>query len=328
MLLTLLFFLATLALTSAAMVGCWLLLRRRTLLGRSSWNSGLGEGRANAAAVIDWVEPNRLLKTDSLSTISVWARLLAKVDYVNVMKARLRQAGIRWSVGRLTASMLLAGAVSYACLAHVAGTSFLVSAAGSVGGTLLPYGYVLQARRRRLDRMEDQFSDALDSLARAMRAGNTLAAALEIVASECPEPLAGELRTLVEERRFGRSWEEALDNLVARAPLVEVSIFAAAIKLQNRAGGRLNEVLARLAETLRDSESLRSEVRSIAAHGRFTGRLLTVIPILICALMLTLNPGYFDSFLAHPLGKDLAVAAGMSVAAAHLLIRKLVDISL
>jgi tight adherence protein B len=315
----LLFFLATMVMTSAGVIGYWFLRQRRTLLGK--------QGQSGATA-IEWVEPGGLLKTDSLSTISVWARLLARIDYIQVMRARMMQAGVCWSVGRLTALMLLAGALGVVLLARVAGTSNLVTLAGGIAAALVPYGYILRLRSRRLGRMEGQFSDALDSLARAMRAGNPLAAALEIVAAETPEPLAGHLRILVEERRLGGSWDEALDNLTARVPLVETNIFAAALKLQNRTGGRLSDVLGRLAETMRDSDALRSEVRSIAAHGKLTGKILTILPLVIAAIMVSMDPGYFDLVWVHPIGKDLVVAACLSLVGAHLLIRKLVDIKL
>jgi tight adherence protein B len=203
-----------------------------------------------------------------------------------------------------------------------------MAALGTLAALTLPYAYVLHLRRKRLLKIEVQFSDSLDSLARAMRGGNTLLAALQIVAAETAEPLAGELRIVVEERSLGRSWDDALDGLIRRTPLVEISIFAAAVKLQNRTGGKLSEVLARIAETLRDSDAIKSEVRSIAAHGKLTGKILTVLPILIAALMAAVNPGYFKGLLSHPYGRDLVALGAASLCLAHLVIRKMVDIKL
>ena len=314
-----LFFLATMVTSFAGIVSYWLFLRRHTLL---------GEEQHHGAASIAWSEPAKLLKANPLSTISFWDRLLAKIDYVEVMKRRVSEAGVRWSIGRLTLAMLLAGALSCFFLARVANYSPLTTTVGTVLVAQLPYAYILHLRRKRLAKLESQFSDALDSLARAMRAGNPLVAALEIVAAETAEPLAGEFKLLIEERTLGRSWDDALDSLVRRIPLIEISTFAAALKLQNRTGGKLSEVLARLAETMRDSDALKTEVRSIAAHGKLTGKILTALPLLIAAMMAAVNPSYFTALWAHPNGRDLVAAGAASLCLAHLVIKKMVDIKL
>jgi len=244
------------------------------------------------------------------------------------MKARIAEAGLRWSVGRLTALMLLSGVLALAVLMRQNWTSALGTLGAACVSGLIPYLGVLRLRRKRLARIESQFPDSLDSLARALRAGNPLMAGMQMLAYEAPQPLAGEIRKTVDERSLGLSWDQALDNLAQRVPLVEISIFVAAVKLQNRTGGKLNEILSRLSETMRESYALKGEVQSIAAHGKLTGRLLTILPVGILIAMTTVNPGYFQVLWQHPAGKDLTALAVASLVTAHLLIRKLVDIRL
>jgi tight adherence protein B len=125
---------------------------------------------------------------------------------------------------------------------------------------------------------------------------------------------------------LGRSWEEAMDHLSQRLPLPEVGLFAAAVQLHNRTGGRLGEVLGTLAETIRESVALRGEVRALAAHGRMSGAVLTLLPIVIAGLLMVVNPSYLATLYRHPLGKHLVAAAIASLLVGHFVIRKIVDI--
>src|SRR5581483_2635293 len=168
--------------------------------------------------------------------------------------------------------------------------------------------------------------DALDSLARSLRAGHPFPAAIEIVSQECEPPVSTEFRQTSAEGNFGTSWPDALANLAARVPLAEVSLFASAVQLQNRTGGKLNEILAKLSENMRESTALKSEVRALAAHGKLTGLVLTILPIAISCVMLVVNPSYMGVLIHHPYGKYLITGAIVCLILAHFVIRRIVDI--
>jgi tight adherence protein B len=186
--------------------------------------------------------------------------------------------------------------------------------------------YVLRRRAKRFRKFEEHFPDALDSLARALRAGHTFGTGVEIVTQECEPPVSTELRKAAAEANLGNSWEQALSNLSERMPLLEVSMFAAAVQMQTRTGGKLNEVLARLAENMREATSLKGEVRALAAHGKMTGMVLTVLPLLIAAVMMFVNPSYLTVLAYHPYGKYLISGAIICLVLAHFVIRRIVDI--
>ena len=105
----LLFFVATFATVSAGVVGYRFFIERRALVER---------GHDDKEVQVAWVEPAELLKSDALSTISMWHRLLTRFDCFERMRQRLAESGLNWSVGRLTALMLLTGAVTFALLIH------------------------------------------------------------------------------------------------------------------------------------------------------------------------------------------------------------------
>src|SRR5216684_1909281 len=106
--------------------------------------------------------------------------------------------------------------------------------------------------------------------------------------------MSTEMRKTADERKLGLPLDQALDNLAKRVPLLNVRIFVAAVKLQNRTGGKLSDVLAAMAETMLESVSVEGEVRALAAHVRVTGAVLTVLRILIAVLMTAVNPGYLN----------------------------------
>jgi tight adherence protein B len=270
----------------------------------------------------------RLLKDETYSTISPWARLLEKSDFVRIMHRHLQQAGLTWSVGRVTLLMLLASSVALGFAMQVEwipGWANLLIAAGVAA---LPYLYILRCRAKRFRRFEENFPDALDSLARSLRAGHPFAAAMNIVSEECEQPVAAELQQTAMEGNLGTSWDEALGSLIERVPLLEVSMFAAAVQLQNRSGGKLNEVLGSLAENMREAVALKGEVRALAAHGKLTGAVLTVLPIVIAIVMTSVNPSYLSILIHHPDGKYLIGAAAGCLVLAHVVIRRVVDIKI
>jgi tight adherence protein B len=279
----------------------------------------------------DWLaslqSPN-LLKEEQLSTISFWDRILARFDGIELLKKRIAEAGLRWSVGRVTAMMMLSGASTGVILNGLDWVPRYITVAAVGLALATPYLMVLRRRSKRMAAFELQFPDALDTVARAIRAGNTLGAALDILAREAKPPVSTEIRKTVDERSLGLTWEQALQNLAGRVPTLEVNMFVAAIQLQTRTGGRLHEVLAKLSESMREAASLKGEVRAISAHGRLTGSLLTILPIIIAGTMAYVNPGHLASLWNHPAGKDLITASVACLVAAHLVIRKLTDVKI
>ena len=231
-----------------------------------------------------------LLEASELSTIRIWAALLERFSQVELLRQLIAQAGVRWRVGR-TALVMLFGAASVGLFLSETGLlppwlRWLVTLAAGAAPVL----YLRAARARRFRMFAEQFPEALDSLSRALKAGYPLANAIDLLAMEQPEPLAREMRRTRDEWKLGGAWDQAMDNLAARIPLTEVALFCSAVKMQNRYGGRLNDVLTRLGETMREHAALEGEVRSVSAHSRLTGTVLTAVPLVIAVLLFWLNP--------------------------------------
>jgi tight adherence protein B len=123
------------------------------------------------------------------------------------------------------------------------------------------------------------------------------------------------------------TWNQALDNLANRLPTTDVGIFVAAVKLQMRTGGRLSEVLLKLAESMRENVALRGEVRALAAQARLTGTVLTVLPIVLAILLFFVNPNQMMLLLEDP-GRTFTLSCACMLVLAHFVIRRIVDIQM
>jgi tight adherence protein B len=269
-------------------------------------------------------EGRPLMRTERLSTITFWDNLLARFDFMNILKTRIAQADLNWSVGRVTIAMALAAAIVFLIIFQFFG--FWPALAGAVVAGISPYSYILHLRNKRFLKFSENFPDVLDSLARALRAGYPLSASMDMIAAETVAPVSTEMRKTSAEANLGVGWNRALENLGQRVPLLEVNLFISAVELHARTGGKLSDVMSNLAENMRESIALKGEIRSLAAHGKLTGLILTILPIVIAGMMMYVSPGYMEVLYHHPYGKNLITAAIVCLILAHFVIRKIVDI--
>ena len=181
--------------------------------------------------------------------------------------------------------------------------------ATALGGSL-PIVYLLYRRRRRLNAFETQFPDALDTITRAIRAGNALSGAIRVVAEDMPDPVGAEFRRVDEEIRLGMDPGEALSRLQERVPVEDMGFFSTAIRIQRGVGGNLAEVLDRLAEVIRERFKILSYARVLAAQHKWSAICVGLSPALFAIMFQLLHPGYFDALKTNPIGPYL-VGAGL-----------------
>jgi len=185
------------------------------------------------------------------------------------MKRLLDQAGLRWSVGSiLLASLGMALGLGLAASALAGG--WLVPMIAAAIGSYLPVAFVKFKRTRRFNAFEEHFPEAVDLLARAARAGHSLATGLQVVGEEAEEPVAAEFRHIYEEQRFGLPLSDSLLGLADRMDLLDVRIFVTAVLIQRESGGNLAENLDGLSSVIRGRFRFKRDVKTKSAHGRMT----------------------------------------------------------
>jgi tight adherence protein B len=216
--------------------------------------------------------------------------------------------------------------VLLAAIAVIAGGNLLFGWAGALLGFFLPYAFASHKRTKRFAKFEEKFPEAIDTLARAVRAGHAFTTALEMIANEVSEPVAGEFRQLYEEQKFGLPVRDALLNLADRVPLVDVKFFITAVMLQRETGGNLAEILDNLSYVIRERFKILRQVRVHTAQGRLTMVLLMGLPPTIVVIMQLINPGFIQPLFTDPIGHALIVGGITMQTIGYFVIRKIIRI--
>ncbi|HEM46914.1 MAG TPA: hypothetical protein ENO23_07705, partial [Alphaproteobacteria bacterium] len=197
---------------------------------------------------------------------------------------------------------------------------------GAALGSAGPYMYVKRRKRQRVEAFEEGFPEAIDLLARSIRAGHAFATGLKVVAEEAQDPVASEFKTVFEEQKFGLPLEESLLGLADRIDLVDIRIFVTAILVQRDVGGNLAEILDKISYTIRERFMIQRQIRVYTAQGRMTGYLLAVLPIIMGFLIFMLNPEYMSILWEEAVGRLLIAAAFVLQIIGFIVIRRIVDI--
>ena len=174
----------------------------------------------------------------------------------------------------------------------------------------LPFLLVLRKRSKRMDKFEEQFPEALNFVSRSMRAGHAFSIGLEMLVADSPDPLGFYFRRLLNDLHLGSSLEVALGKLVAGVPLIDVRFFVSAVLLQQGTGGNLSEILDTMANIIRERFRLKGQIKAASAHGRITGLILAVMPVIVAVILFFVSPQYLMVLATDPDGKKLVIGAG------------------
>jgi len=273
-------------------------------------------------------EPNEelaLLREEKLSEIPALDTFLKRSSRISALQRLLSQAEMNTRAGSFLLVCFASAAILSAVVLFWAQSGMFAWAAGLIG-FFLPYSYASYRRTKRFDKFEELFPQAIDTLARAVRAGHAFTTALELIANEVNEPVAGEFRKLFEEQKFGMPVRDALVNLTERVPLVDVKFFVTAVMLQRETGGNLAEILDNLSYVIRERFKILRQVRVFTAQGRLTMLLLMALPPLVVIVMLLFNPGFVRPLFAEPLGHTLIVIGITLQTVGYFIIRKIIQI--
>jgi tight adherence protein B len=266
-----------------------------------------------------------LLRDEQLSKIPALDILLRRSARVSAMQDALLQAGMKFRAGNFLLLCILCGV--FAALATVLYTGNpAIAWASLIIGAFLPYSFVSFRRQKRFEKIEELFPEAIDTLARAVRAGHAFTTALEMIANEIAEPLASEFRKLFEEQKFGMPVRDALMNLTTRVPLVDIKFFVTAVMLQRETGGNLAEILDNLSYVIRERFKIQRQVKVHTAQGRLTMLLLMAMPPVVVAILYIFSPDFVHPLFYDPIGHALLVASIALQTIGYFVIRKIIKI--
>jgi tight adherence protein B len=190
-------------------------------------------------------------------------------------------------------------------------------------GFVGPFICIWLRRRTRCRRLTLQLPDALDFICRAVRAGQTVPAAFQMVADDFPSPIGDEFRYCYEQQNLGISYGIALRHLARSSGIMELRILVIALIVQARLGGNLSDLLENLSATVRKRIALQQRVRAITGEGRMQAAVLIALPVIVFAAMYVLNRDYAQILLDRPW---LLAGCAMSQSLGAALIYKFIQI--
>ena len=256
---------------------------------------------ASPTAGGDFKRGVRLVKADQTTARPIWDRWLRRQWDVDQWSLWIQQASLGFGLKRLTSWALGAFALGALLGVSVRVSGVMCLAFGILGaGGLL--AWVVIKRQRRLNALRRQLPQAIDQIARALRAGHSLPAALHMVSEEAPEPLASEFRVVDEEIRVGMVLEEVMRRLAKRVPFNEMRFFALAVLMQRETGGPVAEILTTIARLIRDRLNLLAKVKVLAAEGQLSAWILGAMPWVVGGLIYAINPGFVAVLWTDPSG--------------------------
>jgi tight adherence protein B len=252
-------------------------------------------------------------------------RFVMRTPLGSPLASLIAQSGVKTTPGALLLFSVLSATLLGVAAVTFVRAGFVAPIAAAVGAAL-PFGYLRRRRTVRLHQFEEQFPEALDVLSRAVRAGHAFQSALGMAAGELGSPVGPELKIAFDQQNFGLPLRDALDQLSARVPILDVKFFVTAVLIQRDSGGNLAEILDNLASVVRERFKVLRQVRVHTAHGRFTGYVLLALPASLAVALSAINPEHMAPLFREPLGHIMLGTVMVMQVVGYIWIRQVIRI--
>ena len=266
-----------------------------------------------------------LVKTQHVGPLPAIDRFFAGTTRGSAFGRWIDQSGTKASVSGVLVVGLICAVLMGLVAAMVTRAPWALPV-GAMLGFALPILVLKVKRTRRMRTFEEQFPEALDLIARALKAGHAFATGLKMAADELPEPVGPEFRKTFDEQNYGLPMKDALDNLAHRIPILDVRFFVTAVLIQRETGGNLAEILENLGFVVRERFKILRQVRVYTAHGRFTGYVLLALPAVLGIALSFINPEHMNLLFRERMGHILLMVALVMQVIGFLWIKQVIKI--
>lgn len=286
---------------------------------------GLLRKRLRTLSFGDDTESPDLVKTRSMSDVPFLNTLLQHAPGARKLDRLVQQANAGNSVGFF---LLLSGVLAfYSFLATYLLTrnyAFCVIIAALL--VAAPFLFLSVKKQKRALEFEKQLPDALDLIARALKAGHAFTNGMKLAADEFNDPLGPEFQETLDQINFGVSVSDALKNLTARVDCPDLKFFVVSVILQRETGGNLAEIIGGIAHLIRKRFRFQDRVRVLAAEGKLSGVILCALPFLVVTVIFIRTPQYMSLLFSEHMGRVMIVFALSLMAMGIIVIKKMVTI--
>ncbi|WP_319581742.1 type II secretion system F family protein [uncultured Pseudodesulfovibrio sp.] len=275
-------------------------------------------------ADIDVAAVDLVLRESTMSEVPLFNRLLESMRWATHFNRLLYQADAKASAG-----VYLLGCMLLAVVGFYAGTfsgRLWVSGAGALMLGYIPVWTLQSKKRKRMDKFQKQLPEALDLMARALKAGHTFGGGMRMVADEFDAPIGPEFGKTLDEMNYGMDADRALTNLEERVDCPDLKFFIVSVNIQRETGGNLAEIIAKIAALVRERFALFGKIRVLSAEGRVSAYILIALPFLLTGILYVVNPKYVSLLWTRELGQSMVWGAAISMIFGWIIIRKIIRI--
>jgi tight adherence protein B len=234
-------------------------------------------------------------------------RIAGSGSRAEALALRLERTGRGWTIKQYLYTSL-GIALTIAVLLYIKTGALMLSAGvGVLFGAGLPHMVVGSFVKKRLNKFNSKFPDAIELLVRGLRSGLPVTETLGIVSSEIPGPVGSEFKGVVERIRIGRTMEEALQETADRLGTPEFQFFVITLAIQRETGGNLAETLSNLADVLRKRAQMKLKIKAMSSESKASAYIVGALPFMVFVMIYIINPEYIGGFFTE----DRLIVAGL-----------------
>jgi len=189
-----------------------------------------------------------------------------------------------------------------------------------------PFLYLINKKKKRMKKFQAQLPEALDLMARSLKAGHAFSTGMKLASEEFEDPLGSEFSITLDEINFGVGVDVALKNLVNRVDCTDLNFFTVSVILQRETGGNLADIMQNIAKLIRERYKFYGEVRTLAAEGKLSMWVLIALPFVVAFGIFMVNKAYIMFLFTEHVGKIMCGVALVLMVIGSLIMRKIVDI--
>jgi tight adherence protein B len=266
-----------------------------------------------------------ILREKYLRRLNPWERQLERLPAMEVLGARIEQAGKKYLAYRVVLLAVILAVVA----AVVAWTVTRVTVAPFIAGAIgayLPFMIISYQLGKRMARIEEQVPDAIDTMTRALRAGHPFNATLRMIAEDLDDPIAGEFDLTFGDINYGNDLRRAMLGLLSRVPSVTMMALVTSVLVQKETGGNLAEILQQISAVVRGRFKFHRKVKTLSAEGRMSAWVLALVPLILFGVISITTPDYLPMLVEDPRGQKMIIYGTISAVLGILWIRKILRI--
>jgi tight adherence protein B len=266
-----------------------------------------------------------IMRKSMLSEVPWLNRMLLSIRWTDKLSRMIEQSGTESTLGVFILLSIVLASGGFVIGLWVASNALLSLIIAFFLG-VFPFLYVYLKKKRRMEKFQRQLPDALDLIARALKAGHAFTGGLKMVGDELEEPVGTEFDKTLHEINFGSGIPEALKNLTQRVDCPDLRFFIISVIIQRETGGNLAEILAKIAYLIRERFKLQNRVQVLSAEGKLSAIILIAIPFVIALALSVLNPVYIKTLFIDPVGKALVAFALFMMAIGIIVMKRMIEI--